>query len=66
MTELAVKTYGRLDGLVVNHGVLSPMKRIADSTPEEWSKLYDANVFSAVAFVRYDCPTTPWLLLTDT
>lgn len=52
MTELAVKTYGRLDGLVVNHGALSPMKRIADSTPEEWSKLYDANLFSAVAFVR--------------
>ncbi len=57
VTELALKSYGRLDGLVVNHGVLAPMKRIADSTPEEWRKLYDANLFSALAFVRENpCP----------
>ncbi|KAH8886847.1 NAD(P)-binding protein [Thozetella sp. PMI_491] len=54
--ELAVKTYGRLDGLIVNHGTLSPMKRIADATPEEWRQVYDANVFSALAFVKEAIP----------
>ncbi|OIW31164.1 NAD(P)-binding protein [Coniochaeta ligniaria NRRL 30616] len=48
VTDLAVKTFGRLDGLVVNHGILTPIKRIADSTVEEWKRIYDANFFSAL------------------
>lgn len=52
VTDLAVQTFGRLDGLVVNHGILTPIKRIADSTVEEWKKIYDANFFSALALVR--------------
>lgn len=51
VTELAVRSFGRLDGIVVNHGVLSPMKRIADSTVEDWKNIYDANLFSALALV---------------
>jgi len=38
--------------LVINHGTLSPVKRIADSDPSEWRSTYDVNFFSAVAFVR--------------
>lgn len=52
VTELAVLTFGRLDGVVINHGVLNPMTRIANSSIEEWKQLYDANVFSALALVR--------------
>ena len=51
ITELAINSFGHLDGIVINHGVLSPMKRVADATPEEWRKLFDANFFSAIALV---------------
>lgn len=46
-----MKAFSQIDGLIVNHGTLTPVKRIADSTPEEWRSLYDVNFFSAVAFV---------------
>jgi NAD(P)-dependent dehydrogenase (short-subunit alcohol dehydrogenase family) len=52
--ELAVLTFGRIDGVVVNHGVLSPMTRIENASVEEWKKLYDANFFSALALVSRD------------
>jgi NAD(P)-dependent dehydrogenase (short-subunit alcohol dehydrogenase family) len=48
---LALQEFGRLDGLVVNHGILTPIKRIEDSTVEEWKKIYDANLWSALALV---------------
>ncbi|KAL1843911.1 hypothetical protein VTJ49DRAFT_6854 [Mycothermus thermophilus] len=55
-TELAILTFGRLDGVVVNHGVLSPITRLADSSVEEWKKLYDANFFSALALTKSALP----------
>ncbi len=51
LVELAVQTFGKLDGIVINHGVLSPMKRIVDSNIQDWKHIYDANIFSAVALV---------------
>jgi len=51
--SLALSTFGTLDGLILNHGVLSPVKRIANSTPEEWRSIYDINFFSCLSFV---CP----------
>lgn len=56
VTDLALKSFGQLDGIVINHGVLSPMKRVADSTAEEWRKLFDANFFSAIALVKEAIP----------
>ncbi|KAI1116623.1 short-chain dehydrogenase [Nemania sp. NC0429] len=52
----ALKTFGRIDGLVVNHGQLSPITKIADSNAEEWRRAYDVNVFSAVALVKEAIP----------
>jgi NAD(P)-dependent dehydrogenase (short-subunit alcohol dehydrogenase family) len=49
--ELAVSSFGRLDGLVLNHGSLGPVGRIADFDAEAWKTGYDTNFFSAVAFV---------------
>ncbi|KAK4145378.1 uncharacterized protein C8A04DRAFT_10755 [Dichotomopilus funicola] len=49
--ELAILTFGQIDGVVINHGVLSPMTRIENASIEEWKKLYDANFFSALALV---------------
>ncbi|KAH6628624.1 hypothetical protein F5144DRAFT_594592 [Chaetomium tenue] len=53
VTELAILTFGRIDGVVVNHGMLSPMTRIENASVEEWKKLYDANFFSALALVSW-------------
>lgn len=66
LTNLAVSSFGKLDGIVINHGVLAP-KRFADCTIEEWKQLYDVNVFSGIAMVGFmlpisallrDCPLT--------
>jgi NAD(P)-dependent dehydrogenase (short-subunit alcohol dehydrogenase family) len=37
--------------MVVNHGVLTPITRLADASLEEWRKLYDINLFSGLALV---------------
>ena len=50
--ELATSTWKRLDGLIVNHAILDPVKRIANTEADEWRSLFDINVFSAVAMVR--------------
>ncbi|KAH6855205.1 hypothetical protein B0I37DRAFT_302957 [Chaetomium sp. MPI-CAGE-AT-0009] len=56
VTELAVLTFGKIDGVVVNHGMLSPMTRIENASIEEWKKLYDANLFSALALTKEAIP----------
>lgn len=53
-TQLAISKFGRLDGMVINHGALSPMTRLADASVEEWKRLYDVNFFSALALVSPD------------
>jgi NAD(P)-dependent dehydrogenase (short-subunit alcohol dehydrogenase family) len=48
-TNLAIKSFGQLDGVVINHGVLSPISRLEHASIEDWKKLYDVNLFSALA-----------------
>lgn len=50
--QLAQDRYSKLDGVIVNHGVLDPVKRLADSTAEEWRAAYDINFFSAFALTK--------------
>lgn len=47
----ALKAFSHIDGLILNHGTLSPVKRIADADPQEWRAAYDVNFFSNIAFV---------------
>jgi NAD(P)-dependent dehydrogenase (short-subunit alcohol dehydrogenase family) len=49
--ELAVSAFGKIDGLVVNHGTLGEVARIADYDLEEIRKTFDVNFFSAIACV---------------
>lgn len=49
--ELAQERWGRLDAVIVNHGTLDPVKKVADAGVEEWRKGFDVNVFSAVGLV---------------
>jgi NAD(P)-dependent dehydrogenase (short-subunit alcohol dehydrogenase family) len=51
--DLALDRWGRLDGVIVNHGALDPVKKVADSSPEEWREAFDVNVFSAVGLVSF-------------
>jgi NAD(P)-dependent dehydrogenase (short-subunit alcohol dehydrogenase family) len=51
--EIANDRWGRLDSLIVNHGSLDPVKKVADTTPEEWRTGFDVNVFSAVGLVSF-------------
>jgi len=52
--DLANERWGRIDSLIVNHGTLDPVKKVADSSAEEWRKGFDVNVFSAVGMVSRD------------
>ncbi|CAG8948707.1 hypothetical protein HYFRA_00001828 [Hymenoscyphus fraxineus] len=54
--DLCLKSFTKLDSLILNHGTLSPVARIADSTPEEWRSLYDTNFFSALSFIKAAIP----------
>jgi NAD(P)-dependent dehydrogenase (short-subunit alcohol dehydrogenase family) len=58
--SIALKTFSRIDGLIINHGTLGDVKRISDSTAEEWRSIFDVNFFSAVSLVSQHgshCPT---------
>lgn len=50
--DAAVKEFGQIDGLIVNHGVLEAVTRLEDSNVEDWKTSFDINVFSALALVR--------------
>ncbi|KAH9895499.1 NAD(P)-binding protein [Xylariomycetidae sp. FL2044] len=56
ITESTVKAFGKIDGIILNHGVLTPLSRIADSDAEEWRRAYDINFFSAVALLKEAVP----------
>lgn len=54
--DLATQRFSSLDGLIVNHGVLDPVKRVTNSTAEEWRQAFDVNFFSAVAMAQAALP----------
>ncbi|GAB7364593.1 hypothetical protein MBLNU230_g5399t1 [Neophaeotheca triangularis] len=54
--ELAREKFDRVDGLIVNHGVLDPVQRVAESSAEAWRKAFDVNFFSAVAMTEAALP----------
>lgn len=49
--NLALSTFGRLDGLVLNHGTMGQVCKIAAADPEQWKRVFDVNFISLVAFV---------------
>ncbi|KAM0476394.1 hypothetical protein ACHAPX_006306 [Trichoderma viride] len=51
LTALAVNSFGKLDGVVINHGMLEP-KRFADESVEDTKRFYDVNLFSYIAMAR--------------
>ena len=49
--DLAIKSFGQLDGLVLNHGILGQVGKVALANLEAWRAAFDTNFFSLVAFV---------------
>ncbi|KAK3171779.1 hypothetical protein OEA41_003863 [Lepraria neglecta] len=54
--DLAAKEFGRLDGLIVNHGIIDPVTKLRDTNAEDWKKTFDVNFMSAVAFAKAALP----------
>ncbi|KAK7751114.1 hypothetical protein SLS62_006943 [Diatrype stigma] len=54
--QASLKAFGKIDGLVINHGAISPLTKISESSAEDWRRAYDINVFSAVALVKEAIP----------
>jgi len=55
--DIATSTWKRVDGLIINHGVLDPVKRVANTDAEEWRQCFDINVFSAISMVKACLPS---------
>ncbi|KAI0832381.1 short-chain dehydrogenase [Trametes gibbosa] len=56
--SLGVEKYKRIDGLILNAGVLEPLGKIAseDITLEQWKQHFDVNFFSLVTALRATLP----------
>ncbi|OJK02603.1 hypothetical protein ASPACDRAFT_1853184 [Aspergillus aculeatus ATCC 16872] len=55
--DLALKSFGRLDGLVLNHGTLGQVGNVAEADLEQWKQGFDVNYLSCVAFVQASLPS---------
>ncbi|QIW94578.1 hypothetical protein AMS68_000096 [Peltaster fructicola] len=54
--DTALQKWQKLDGVIVNHGVLDPVARVADSTAADWRQAFDVNFISAVALAQAAIP----------
>ena len=52
-----MKTYGHIDGLVLNAAIVDPIHRIGDDTPlSSWKKHFDVNFFSLIIAIKATLP----------
>lgn len=49
--DLALREFGHLNGLIINHGMMGLIDKIEDCDLDGWRKVFDVNFFGAVAFV---------------
>lgn len=54
--EKAVSVFGKIDSLIICHGVLDPVSKISDANVEEWRRSFDIGFFSAVDLVSPHSP----------
>jgi NAD(P)-dependent dehydrogenase (short-subunit alcohol dehydrogenase family) len=51
LVELAIEKFGRLDAVVVNHGVVDPVARLEEADVKDWKDSFEINVFGVVELV---------------
>ncbi|KAG0020151.1 hypothetical protein BGZ80_004702, partial [Entomortierella chlamydospora] len=57
VVSLALNSWsGRIDGLAVNAGVISPLGTIANTSVSDWKQAFDINFFSVVTLVQHALP----------
>ena len=54
--ELAITKFGRLDGLILNHGTLGQVKRISELEIQDWQDCFQTNFFSCAIAAKYAIP----------
>ncbi|CAI7579347.1 unnamed protein product [Penicillium bialowiezense] len=54
--DVATVTFGQLDGMVLNHGILGQVGKIADADPQQWKEGFEINFMSLVAFAKAALP----------
>ncbi|KAI3054649.1 hypothetical protein CBS147343_10965 [Aspergillus niger] len=54
--DLALRSFGRLDGMVLNHGMLGQVGKVKDADFEQWKHGFDVNFISLVAFIKAGLP----------
>lgn len=52
VVDVAVSKFGKLDGLVLNHGTMGEVRRLVDGSVEGWMRTFQVNFFSIVGLVR--------------
>lgn len=52
----ALESFGRVDVLINNAGLIEPIARIGDSTPKDWGRVFDVNVKGVYHGLRYAIP----------
>lgn len=57
IVEETLRKWQRIDGVIINHGTLDPIKRVADTTAEAWRSAFDINAFSGISLVCKKQPT---------
>jgi NAD(P)-dependent dehydrogenase (short-subunit alcohol dehydrogenase family) len=56
LVDFALESTSRLDALINNAGVIEPIVRLADSYPDEWSRIVDINFKGVYYGMRYAIP----------
>jgi NADP-dependent 3-hydroxy acid dehydrogenase YdfG len=51
--EVAVDTWGKLDAIALNAGIMAPVKRICDVSSTDWTRIFNVNVVSQISMVGY-------------
>lgn len=49
--DLAIETWGKIDGVALNAGIMSPIQRICDMTPADVTKIFNVNVVAHISMV---------------
>ncbi|KAI1612799.1 hypothetical protein EDD36DRAFT_464951 [Exophiala viscosa] len=54
--QVALATWGKLDAIALNAGIMAPVKRLCDVSSEDWTRIFNVNVVSQVSMLSAAIP----------